>query len=183
MNLLEIILIGVALAMDAFAISMCKGMSFQKISLKNFFIISIYFGTFQALMPIIGYFIGNNFLFFIRKIDHWISFLLLTYLGIELILEKHKKYDDNMNIKTMLLLSLATSIDALTVGITFSFYEINLLEAVTLIGIITFFLSLLGTITGHFFGVYLEAKAKIMGGLLLIGIGIKILIEHLIFLA
>ena len=121
MSFLEIVLIGIGLSMDAFAISLCKGMNFKKISIKSFFIVALYFGTFQAIMPGIGYLIGKNFLFFIQKIDHWISFLLLSYLGFSLIKSPPKTTDARISINTMLLAAIATSIDALTIGITFSF--------------------------------------------------------------
>lgn len=184
MGILEIALIGVGLAMDAFAVSICKGLSMKKLNLKKAIIIGLYFGIFQALMPTLGYFLGKGFENLVVSIDHWIAFVLLSFIGIGMIKEAFKdeeEINDDISLKTMLILSIATSIDALACGITFAFLRVNILLAVLLIGIITFTISVLGVYIGNKFGDKLEKKAKLLGGIILIGIGLKILIEHLFF--
>ena len=167
--------------MDAFAVSICKGLSMKKLYLKNIIIIALYFGIFQMLMPIIGYFLGSTFQNFVINIDHWIAFILLSGIGINMIKEAKEKenYNDKIDLKTMSILAIATSIDALAVGITFAFLETNIIKAVLIIGIITFFISLLGVKIGNKFGDKFQDKAEIIGGAVLILIGIKILLEHL----
>lgn len=184
MGILEIALIGVGLAMDAFAVSICKGLSMKKLNLKKAIIIGLYFGIFQALMPTLGYFLGKGFENLVVSIDHWIAFVLLSFIGIGMIKEAFKdeeEINDDISFKTMLILSIATSIDALACGITFAFLRVNIFLAVLLIGIITFTISVLGVYIGNKFGDKLEKKAKLLGGIILIGIGLKILIEHLFF--
>ena len=179
----EIILIGIGLAMDAFAVSTCKGLSMKKMNLKNAIIIAFFFGIFQAVMPIIGYFLGTTLSGFVEKIDHWISFFLLSVIGGNMIKnsgdDEIEKRNDKVDIKTMLILSIATSIDALAVGVTFAFFEVNLLQSVVIIGLITFVLSIMGVIIGNKFGDKLQNKAELIGGIILILIGLKILLEHL----
>ncbi len=168
--------------MDAMAVSICKGLSMQKLNAKKIFIIGFYFGFFQALMPIIGYYLGSTFKNAIINLDHWIAFTLLVILGINMIREANtdkETINDKVNFKTMLPLSLATSIDALAIGITFSFLKVNLLMSVLIIGLTTFILSILGAIVGNKFGVKYEKTPQILGGLILIIIGTKILLEHL----
>lgn len=183
MGILEIILIGIGLSMDAFAVSICKGLSMKKINWKKVFIIGGYFGVFQAIMPIIGYFLGTTFESFVTQIDHWIAFILLAIIGANMIRESFNEECDNCNdrvdFKTMIVLAIATSIDALAIGITFAFFEVNLLVTTLIIGIITFIICLLGTIIGNKFGSKYGSKAELVGGIILILIGIKILLEHL----
>lgn len=185
MEIFELVLLSIGLGMDAFAVSVCKGISMRKMSWKKACIIGLYFGGFQAIMPILGYFFGNSFESFITNIDHWIAFILLLIIGAKMIQEAFQKerdedeYNEDISVKTMLILSIATSIDALAVGITFAFFKVDLILAVTLIGIITFILSVLGTKIGNRFGDKYKSKAELAGGIILILIGLKILLEHL----
>lgn len=183
MDFFEIILIGFGLAMDAFAVSICKGLSMKKIKWKNAIIIAVYFGLFQALMPIAGYFLGSTFSSFIQRLDHWIAFILLAVIGGNMIKESTddeiEKRNDKVDFKTMIVLAIATSIDALAVGVTFAFFEVNLWLAVAIIGVITFILSVTGVVIGNKFGDKFQNKAELAGGFILIVIGLKILIEHL----
>ena len=156
MGIVEITLLGIGLAMDAFAVSICKGLSMKKMNWKNTIIIALYFGIFQALMPVIGYFLGTTFEGLVTKFDHWIAFALLLAIGGSMIKEAFSKDEENKNdkvdFKTMSVLALATSIDALAVGITFAFFEVNVLLAVTIIGLITFIISIIGVKIGNRFG-------------------------------
>ena len=183
MRILEISLIGIGLAMDAFAVAVCKGLSMKKLNWKKAIIIGVYFGVFQAIMPVIGYFLGSAFQSFVDSIDHWIAFILLVIIGGNMIKEsfsgESENCNDDIDFKTMVLLGLATSIDALAVGVTFAFLKINLLLAVTLIGIITFVISVGGVKIGNQFGSKYENKAELMGGVILLLMGVKILLEHL----
>lgn len=182
MSILEIILTSVGLSMDAFAVSICKGLSLKKIDVKKCFIIGLYFGFFQAIMPLIGYFLGVNMKEFIMSIDHWIVFVLLAMIGINMVLEAFREennINDKIDFKTMIMLAIATSIDALAVGITFAFLEVNILLAVSLIGIITFAICMIGVKIGNIFGNKYEKKAQVFGGVILILLGLKILLEHL----
>lgn len=183
MSIIEIIFIGISLAMDAFAVSICKGLSVKKMSYKNAIKCGLYFGIFQALMPLLGFLLGSTFKNIIEQIDHWIAFILLLIIGINMIKEAFdnddKNKNDDMSFKTMLMLAIATSIDALAVGITFSFLEVNILMAIIIIGVITFIISFAGVAIGNIFGSKYENKAKIFGGVVLILIGLKILLEHL----
>lgn len=183
MGLLEIVLVGIGLAMDAFAVSICKGLSIKKITLKNTLTISSYFSVFQAIMPLLGFLLGTTFSGIIEKVDHWVAFTLLSVIGLNMIKdsfeEEAEKTNDNIDAKTMLLLGLATSIDALAVGITFAFLKTNIVMSVSIIGIITFVLCVAGVKIGNKFGNKFQNKAGIAGGIILIFIGIKILLEHL----
>lgn len=183
MGIVEIFAIGVALAMDAFAVSICKGLSMKKINWKKAIIIGLYFGAFQALMPVIGYFLGTTLSGFVEKIDHWIAFVLLGIIGGNMIKESTddevEKRNDKVDFKTMLVLAIATSIDAMAVGVTFAFLKTNLVLAISIIGIITFIISVLGVIIGNKFGDKFQNKAELIGGIVLIIIGLKILLEHL----
>ena len=165
--------------MDAFAVSICKGLSMNKVKVKRCLIVGIYFGIFQALMPILGYFFGSSFKDIIINVDHFIIFLILLLIGINMITEQEEKVDNNINFKTMLLLSIATSIDAFAVGITFSFLNINIISSVIIIGLTTFTISFIGVLLGNQIGNKYQRKAKILGGITLIILGIKILLEHL----
>ncbi len=183
MTLLEIAIISIGLAMDAFAVSVCKGLSMQRFELKKMFVVGAYFGFFQGGMPLIGYLLGTNFESMVTRIDHWIAFGLLALIGINMIREaigeESEKVSDSVDLKTMVVLAIATSIDALAVGITFAFLKTNLWIVVSSIGIITFVLSMLGVVIGNKFGNKYERKAQIVGGTILILMGTKILMEHL----
>lgn len=185
MGVFEIIFIGIGLAMDAFAVSVCKGLSMKKMNWKKAGIIGLYFGGFQALMPAVGFFLGVGFENKIKSIDHWIAFILLFLLGVNMIkeaIEKNgdkKEEDDRTDSKTMIVLAVATSIDALAVGITFAFLSVNIFLAISIIGIITFIISAIGVKIGNVFGDKYEKKAEITGGVILILIGVNILLEHL----
>ena len=183
MKLIDIILLGVSLAMDATAVSICKGLSMKKLDKKKTITIALYFGTFQAIMPIIGYLLGISFKEVVEAIDHWIAFFLLAVVGINMIRESLSKESESLNdlidFKTMTPLAIATSIDALAIGITLAFLRVNIIGAVTIIGIITIFLSMIGVFIGNEFGKKYRKIAETLGGIVLIGIGLKILLEHL----
>ena len=183
MEIYEILLISIGLAMDAFAVSICKGLSMKKMNWENAVIIALYFGVFQALMPLIGDFLGMTFESIVTTFDHWVAFALLTLIGGGMIKESFDDEDDKKNdrvdFKTMVVLAIATSIDALAVGITFAFFDVNIVLAVSIIGIITFIISVLGVKIGNRFGDKYQNKAQIMGGIILVLLGFKILLEHL----
>ncbi len=185
MGILELFILAVGLSMDAFAVSVCKGLAMKKISFKKMAVVGLWFGGFQALMPLIGYFLGVQFKKGITSIDHWIAFILLAIIGINMIKEACSKSEgeeyaeDTLDIKTMFLLAVATSIDALAVGVTFAFLSVNIASAVSFIGVTTFILSAIGVKIGNVFGTKYKAKAEITGGVILILLGIKILLEHL----
>jgi len=183
MKLVELIILSIGLAMDAFAVAVCKGLSIQKMEWKKACIIGAYFGIFQALMPFIGYLLGINFREQIVSIDHWVAFILLGIIGLNMIKEavskETEKTNDSIGFKDMLILAIATSIDALAVGITFAFLKVNMGLAISLIGIITFIISVAGVKIGNVFGCKYEKKAEIAGGIILILLGLKILLEHL----
>lgn len=184
MSFLEILLIGIGLSMDAFAVSVGKGLSVGRTRLRHALSVGLWFGGFQALMPLIGYFIGSSFASFVTEIDHWIAFGLLFLIGANMIRESVKNDDDNVDssfsFRTMLVLAIATSIDALACGISFAFVGVKIWEAVLIIGLTTFVLSILGLKTGSFLGERFHKGAGIAGGIVLIAIGIKILIDHLL---
>lgn len=178
----ELFIIAVGLSMDAFAVSICKGLSVRKAQLKHLLICGAFFGGFQALMPTIGYFLGRQFESFITSVDHWITFILLVIIGINMIREAfgdEEEQNSSFSFKTMLPLALATSIDALAVGVTFAFMDANILYAVLFIGVITFVLSAVGVKIGNVFGSRYKSKAEFAGGAVLILMGIKFLLEGL----
>lgn len=183
MGIIEIALIGIGLAMDAFAVSICKGLSMKKLNWKKAIIIALYFGIFQALMPIFGYFLGTTFDHYIINLDHWVAFVLLGVIGINMFKEaiwgESESVNDSVDFKTMIVLAIATSIDALAVGITFTFLKTNMILATLVIGIITFIICILGVKIGNKFGSKHGAKAELFGGVILIILGTKILLEHL----
>ena len=184
MGIIELIVLSIGLAMDAFAVSIFKGLSMPSMKWKNAIIIGLYFGCFQALMPVLGYLLGVNFQDIISNVDHWIAFILLDVIGINMIKEAISKdndeHNDSIKFKDMIVLAIATSIDALAVGITFAFLNVNLILAISLIGIITFIISVLGVKAGNIFGDKYEKKAECIGGIILILLGIKILLKHLL---
>lgn len=183
MTLLNLFLIAVGLSMDAFAVSICKGLALENAPLQKAAVAGVWFGSFQALMPFAGYLLGSRFEKYITPIDHWITFVLLALIGIDMIKEAFSKEEEKasstMYFKEMLLLAVATSIDALAVGITFAFLQVNILPAICLIGATTFLLSITGIKVGNVFGSRYKSKAELAGGILLVLMGTKILLEHL----
>lgn len=186
MGLIELFLIAVGLSMDAFAVSVCKGLAMPKCTFKKAAIVGLWFGGFQALMPAIGYILGAQFQEAIASIDHWIAFVLLALIGGNMIHEAldndEEEADASLDVKTMFLLAVATSIDALAIGITFAFLKVNIIPAVCFIGSVTFIISFAGVKIGNVFGARYKNKAEIVGGIILILLGLKILLEHLGFL-
>lgn len=193
MDLLTLILLAVGLSMDAFAVSICKGLAMKKLSVRHMIIVGAWFGGFQALMPMIGYLLGIQFSRFINSVAPWIAFALLALIGINMIRESFSKEEDEetdaLGFKTMLLMAIATSIDALAVGITFACVPVNIIEATALIntviaiiiiGITTFILSMIGVKVGNIFGTKYKNKAEFAGGVILILLGIKIIVEHFV---
>ena len=184
MGIIELILLSVGLAMDAFAVSISKGLSVRELKPKHGLIAGAYFGGFQALMPLIGWLLGRQFEELIKSVDHWIAFGLLVLIGANMIRESfggEDEQDASFSFKAMLPLAIATSIDALAVGVTFAFLEVNIVLAITLIGVITFAISAAGVKIGNVFGTRFKSKAEFAGGVILILLGIKILVEHLFF--
>ncbi|MBR5773882.1 MAG: manganese efflux pump [Clostridia bacterium] len=184
MGIVELFVIAVGLAMDAFAVSICKGLSVTKAKWKHSLIAGLYFGGFQAAMPVIGYLLGSSFKEYIESFDHWIAFALLVLIGGNMIKESFSKddeeFDGSFSVKTMLPMALATSIDALAIGVTFALLpDVSILPAVSLIGVITFALAAVGVKIGNIFGEKYKSKAEFTGGVVLILMGVKILLEHL----
>lgn len=189
MGFIELFLIGVGLSMDAFAVSVCKGLNMrEKLNMKHAAVIALFFGGFQALMPVIGYFLGVNFEKYITSFDHWIAFVLLAFIGGKMVFDAIKEWNspdeaeengDKLDIKELFMLAVATSIDALAVGITFAFLNAGIWSAITIIGTTTFALSIIGVVLGNKFGGKYKTKAELAGGIILILIGLKILLEHL----
>ena len=182
MHFAELFLIAVGLSMDAFAVSVCKGLSVKQLRPKHALLAGLYFGGFQFLMPVIGWLLGYRFESMISSVDHWIAFGLLILIGGNMIKEsfsEEEELNDDFGVKTMLLLAVATSIDALAVGVTFAFLSVRILPAAGLIGVTTFLLSVVGIYIGRAFGAKYQAGAERLGGIILILIGLKILLEHL----
>ena len=182
MSLWELFVIAVGLSMDAFAVSVCKGLSVKKTTVKQALIVGAYFGGFQALMPLAGYLLGSTFASLITAVDHWIAFVLLALIGGNMIRESRSeedRLDDSFAFKVMLPLAIATSIDALAMGVTFAFLQVDIVYAVVFIGATTFLLSALGLKLGNVFGAKSKSVAELVGGIVLVGMGVKILLEHL----
>ncbi len=191
MGFIELFLIGAGLSMDAFAVSVCKGLNMRKINVCHSVVIGLFFGGFQALMPFIGWTLGKQFEQYITAVDHWIAFALLSFIGGKMAYEVIRGGDDNsddrknektqggdkLDIKELLMLAVATSIDALAVGITFAFLQVSILPSITVIGITTFVFSVVGVAIGNRFGAKYKDKAELAGGIILILIGLKILLE------
>ena len=184
---IEFLLIGIGLSMDAFAVYICKGLAMRKVNKKQALVIGLFFGGFQALMPFIGWALGIQFQSYITNIDHWIAFVLLVFIGGKMIVEAVKPEEEEavevmdppLDIKEMFLLAIATSIDALAVGVTFAFLDYPIVEAISIIGVTTFVISVGGVYVGNFFGSRYKNKAELAGGLILVLLGVKILLEHL----
>lgn len=185
-GLFEIFMIGVGLSMDAFAASICKGLNMRRLNIKNMLIIGLFFGGFQALMPAVGWLLGKQFESYITSVDHWVAFALLVFIGGKMIYDVFTKKNEDecgektnrLDMKEVLTLAVATSIDALAVGISFAFLQVDILKAVSVIGVTTFVLSVIGVAVGNVFGSKYEKKATLAGGIILILIGLKILLEH-----
>lgn len=184
---MELVLIGVGLSMDAFAVALCKGLSMRRVNYAHAAVIALFFGVFQAVMPLIGWVLGTQFARYITSVDHWIAFALLAYIGGKMIWDALHEAPETapcagegrLDLKKLLMLAVATSIDALAVGITFAFLQVSILPAVATIGLITFALSFAGVVVGNRFGTRFQKKAEIAGGVVLVLIGLKILLEHL----
>ena len=183
MSLIELFLIAVGLSMDAFAVAVCKGLAMPKMSWKGAAIVGLYFGGFQALMPFLGYLLGAGFKDAISAYDHSVAFILLALIGGNMIREsredEEESLDASLSFRSMVLLAIATSIDALAVGVTLAFLDVPILSSVCFIGVVTFCLSLVGVKAGNVFGCKYKSKAEFVGGLVLILIGLKILLEHM----
>ena len=188
MGFIELFLVGVGLSMDAFAVSICKGLGMRRLNMKQALVIGLFFGGFQALMPFLGWALGTQLADFITPIDHWIAFILLAVIGGKMLLDAFRGGDEEeageaedakLDVKELLMLAIATSIDALAVGITFAFLGVDIVFAIAVIGLTTFVISVAGVAVGHAFGARYEKGATIVGGVVLILIGLKILLEHL----
>ncbi len=190
MGIWEVFVIGVGLAMDAFSVAVCKGLTMQKIDKKQTVVIALFFGGFQALMPFLGWLLGKQFESYITAVDHWIAFVLLLIIGGKMILDVIKERKEcnqceenevkpGLDLKELFAMAIATSIDALAMGVTFAFLQVNIASAVTIIGVTTFFLAIVGVLIGHKFGAKWKDKAALAGGIVLIVLGTKILLEHL----
>jgi putative Mn2+ efflux pump MntP len=182
MHLSELIIIAIGVSMDAFAVSICKGLSVQKVKPRHVALTGLWFGGFQALMPLIGYFLGIGFADFVSSVDHWIAFILLGIIGGNMIKESCSKEEEccvpDFSVKTMFAMAVATSIDALAIGVSFAFLKINIWEAVLLIGFTTALFSGAGVLIGNVFGSRYKSKAEFVGGFILFAMGLKILLEH-----
>ena len=183
MGITELIILAVGLSMDAFAVSICKGLSVRKLEIKHMALAGIWFGGFQALMPLIGYLLGSTFASYVQKFDHWIALILLAFIGLSMIKEAfgedEEEVGDSFGAKTMFLMAVATSIDALAVGVTFAFLNLNVIFAVFTIGITTFIFSAAGIKIGNVFGLRFKSKAELAGGAILLLLGLKIFVEHM----
>lgn len=189
MGLLELLLVGIGLSMDAFAVSICQGLCMPKFNWRHAAVIALFFGGFQALMPLAGWFLGSRFAGYIQNFDHWVAFVLLVIIGGNMLREAFGPEDDEdeaacavdakLDLKQLFLMAVATSIDALAVGVTFAFLEVKIVPAISIIGTTTFCLSLVGVAVGNFFGTRYKKRAEAAGGIILILLGIKILLEHL----
>lgn len=188
MGIIELALIAVGLSMDAFAVSVCKGLGMKRLDMGQALVIALFFGGFQALMPLAGWALGSGFQSYIEPVDHWIAFALLAFIGGKMLYDAFHEEDGDepvageaarLDLKEILMLAIATSIDALAVGVSFAFLQVDIVPAISLIGVITFALSLVGVAAGHQFGARFEKPATVVGGVVLILIGLKILLEHL----
>lgn len=190
--LVEFLLLGVGLAMDAFAVSICKGLAMRKVNKKQAVIIALFFGGFQAIMPVIGWLLCKGFQTYIEAFDHWIAFALLAFIGVKMIIETLREKEDDvvieemdpsLDMKEMLMLAIATSIDALAVGISLAALDRPIVEPAAIIGVVTFVISIIGVYIGNFFGNRYKKRAELTGGIILVLIGVKILCEHMGWIA
>lgn len=190
MGIVELLLVAVGLSMDAFAVAVCKGLGMKRLNMRTAAVLALFFGGFQALMPLVGWLLGSQFMWLIEPVDHWVAFVLLVFIGAKMLWEALHDDEDcdcedtsRIDLREYLMLAIATSIDALAVGISFAALSVDIVPAVSLIGLVTFALTLVGVAVGHFFGSRYERPASIAGGVVLILIGVKILLEHLGILA
>ena len=190
--LVEFLLLGVGLAMDAFAVSICKGLAMRKVNKKQAVIIALFFGGFQAIMPVIGWLLCKGFQTYIEAFDHWIAFALLAFIGVKMIIETLREKEDDvvieemdppLDMKEMLMLAIATSIDAWAVGISLAALDRPIVESAAIIGVVTFVISIIGVYIGKFFGNRYKKRAELTGGIILVLIGVKILCEHMGWIA
>ena len=186
MSFLELLLIGVGLSMDAFAVAICQGLSMTRLNWRRAGVIALFFGGFQAAMPLLGWALGSRFAVYIQELDHWVAFVLLGLIGGNMVREALGSAEETvccdageLDLRQLFLMAVATSIDALAVGVTFAFLEVAIVPAVSVIGITTFCLSLAGVAVGNFFGARYKRRAELSGGVILILLGVKILLEHL----
>lgn len=187
MGVIDFLLIGIGLSMDAFAVAVCKGLAMPKLNMKQALVIALFFGGFQALMPTIGWLAGTQFAGFVSSVSHWIAFVLLAFIGAKMLWdvfrgdeeEQAEEKEFRLDVKELFLLAVATSIDALAVGISFAFLQVDIVSSASIIGATTFVISLVGVAVGHAFGSRYERPSQVIGGLVLIGIGVKILLEGL----
>ena len=183
MSFLELLLVAVGLSMDAFAVAVCRGLEMRRIDYRQALLIAVFFGGFQALMPVVGYLLGAGFEHYISAFDHWIAFALLAFIGGKMIWEAvrggEEEQPQELDLKMLLMMAVATSIDALAVGITFAFLRMGILSSALTIGATTFLISFGGVAAGNRFGARYKQKAEIVGGVVLVLIGVKILLEHL----
>lgn len=188
MGFVEIFLIGVGLSMDAFAVSVCKGLGMHRVNYAHALVIALFFGVFQGLMPVIGWLVGSAFAVYVTAVDHWIAFALLAFVGGKMLWDafhdEGEEEDDEtstqkLDLRELFMLAIATSIDALAVGVTFAFLQVNIVPAITIIGCTTFVISIAGVYVGNVFGSRYKSRAELTGGVILILIGLKILLEHL----
>ena len=187
MGILELLLIGAALSMDAFAVAVCQGLCMPKLNWRHAAVIALFFGGFQALMPLLGWILGSQLAGYIQSIDHWAAFVLLAFIGSNMVREALAPEEEEvvcavttkLDYKQLLLMAVATSIDALAVGVTFAFLQVHIIPAIFIIGCITFSLSLVGVAVGNYFGARYKKRAELSGGIILMILGIKILLEHL----
>ena len=188
MNFVELFLIAVGLSMDAFAVSVGKGLAMRRLDMRQAFVIALFFGGFQALMPVIGWFLGAQFAQYVTSVAHWIAFALLVLIGGKMLWDAfHEETEGDgsgggaIGFVELVMLAVATSIDALAVGVTFAFLDVEIVPAVSMIGVTTFVLSAIGVKIGNVFGAKYKSKAELVGGIVLVVMGVKILIEHLFF--
>ena len=185
MGFFELFLIGIGLSMDAFAVAICKGLGMERINKRDTLLLALFFGGFQALMPLMGYLLGSRFASYIERWDHWIAFVLLAFIGSSMIRESREQEEEeiehggSIRYRELFTLAVATSIDALAVGVTFAFLQVNIVSAITIIGCTTFVISIAGVYVGNVFGSRYKSRAELTGGVILILIGLKILLEHL----
>ena len=191
MGIAELLLIAVGLSMDAFAVSVCRGLGMRRLNLRTAAVLALFFGCFQALMPLVGWALGSQLMWLIAPVDHWVAFVLLAFIGGKMLWEAFHEDDEGcgcedtsaIDLREFLVLAVATSIDALAAGISFAALNVDIVASVSLIGVITFALSFVGVAVGHFFGARYERPASVVGGVVLILIGLKVLLEHLGVLA
>lgn len=192
MGIAELLLIAVGLSMDAFAVAVCRGLGMRRLNLRTAVVLALFFGFFQAFMPLIGWALGSQFMQLISPVDHWVAFVLLAFIGGKMLWEAFREGGEDscgcedtsrVDLREFLVLAVATSIDALAAGISFAALAVDIVPAVTLIGVVTFGLSLAGVAVGHFFGARWEKPASVVGGVVLVLLGVKILLEHLGVLA